>query len=69
MKLTVITGSDGSIIGTARLAAEGNPDAGSGGPVAGPGQSVSEIDVPDEQANVTDPDDFHRRLRDYSSAR
>src|SRR5262245_20915798 len=60
MKITVVTGKGGKIIGTALhapsgdpaigqgspVAGQGSPVAGQGGPVAGPGQSVHVIDLP-----------------------
>ena len=65
MKVTVITDQSGEVIGTARQLREGNPEAGSGGLVAGPGQTVQVIDLPDELQEITDPDEFHSRLRGY----
>ena len=55
MKMTVITGRGGAIIGTARQTAdEGRTPAGSGGPVAGPGQTIHVIDLPTELARIED---------------
>lgn len=65
MKLTVITGKDGTIVATAGHAENGNPDAGEGGPVAGPAQSVHVIDLPKELENTADADGLHRQLKSY----
>ena len=46
MKLTVITGKAGKIIGTYRPAAGAKPEVGNGGPIAGPSQAVRTIDLP-----------------------
>ena len=52
MKLTVITGKAGKIIGTYRPAATSKPEVGTGGPIAGPSQAVRTIDLPKELENV-----------------
>ena len=64
MKLTVITGKGGKIEGVAHQA-KGKPEAGDGGPIAGPGQSVHMIDLPKELENVTDADELHRKLKSH----
>jgi hypothetical protein len=64
MKITVITGKGGKVVGTAHLAT-GKAEAGSGGPVAGPGQTVKVIDLPKELENITDADDLHRKLKSH----
>jgi hypothetical protein len=46
MKLTVITGRAGKIIGTAHADAKRVPGAGAGGPIAGSGQKLQVIDLP-----------------------
>jgi hypothetical protein len=63
MKMTVITDKAGTIVGTARQGAEGQPGAGAGGPVAGPDQTVHVIDVPEELENVEDAGELHSRLQ------
>ena len=64
MKMTVITGRGGKIIGTARQTAdEGRTPAGSGGPVAGPGQSIHVIDLPAELARIEDPEQLFDKLK------
>jgi hypothetical protein len=62
MKVTVITDQNGKVVGTARHIATGNPAAGAGGPVAGPGESVHVIDLPNELENMEDLKEFHRHL-------
>jgi hypothetical protein len=64
MKMTVITGRGGAIIGTARQTAdEGRTPAGSGGPVAGPGQTMHVIDLPTELARIEDPEQLFDKLK------
>jgi hypothetical protein len=65
MKITVITDKQGNIVGTAGKPASRKPDAGTGGPVAGPGQSVREVEVPSELHGVEDVAELHRRLADH----
>lgn len=64
MKMTVITGRGGAIIGTARQTAdEGRTPAGSGGPVAGPGQTIHVIDLPTELARIEDSEQLFDKLK------
>jgi hypothetical protein len=64
MKMTVITGRGGKIIGTARQTDdEGHTPAGSGGPIAGPGQSTHVIDLPSELEKVQDPEQLFAKLK------
>ena len=65
MKLTVITAKGGKIVGTAREAEKGKPEAGVGGPIAVAGQKVQVIDVPKELEGIVDVDEFHRQLKSY----
>jgi hypothetical protein len=65
MKVTVITGTGGKIVGTAHHGITGNPEAGYGGPVAGKAQSASVIDLPAELEGVTDADSLHSRLKSH----
>jgi hypothetical protein len=62
MKISVITDKNGKIIGTAHHGVKGKPEAGHGGPVAGPGQRVHVIDLPNEleKANA---EELHRNLK------
>ncbi len=62
MKIIVVTGQGGKIVGTAHDLRSGNPASGDGGPVAGPGQSVQVVDVPSELEGVKDAGEFHRKL-------
>ncbi|HEY3995916.1 MAG TPA: hypothetical protein VGM40_08145 [Mycobacterium sp.] len=62
MKITVITDDLGNIIGTAGKPASTKPEAGTGGPIAGPGQSIREIDLPRELAGVEDVAELHQKL-------
>jgi hypothetical protein len=64
MKLTVITGAGGKIIGTARQVEKSNPVVGGGGPIAEQGQSVHVIYLPKELEKIQDPEELHRRLRE-----
>jgi len=65
MKITVVTGKDGKIVGTAREADSDKPEAGIGGPLAGPDQSMQTIDLPKELESVTDASELHRRIESY----
>jgi hypothetical protein len=69
MKISVITGKDGKIIGTANHGVKGKPEAGHGGPVAGPGQKVHVIDLPSELEKVTNAEELHRRLKAHLPSR
>ena len=64
MKIKVITDERGNIVGTAGLTAPSKPEAGTGGPFAGPGQSVREVDVPTEFQRM-DAAELHQRLADH----
>ena len=65
MKITVITGRGGKIVGTARHIERGEPAAGIGGPIAGPGQSIHVIDLPRELEKLENPEELHRKLREH----
>ena len=54
MKVTLVIGQGGKIVGTANHVQSSNPAMGDGGPVAGPGQSVHVIDMPRELESVKD---------------
>ena len=61
MKLTVITGRGGKIVGTAQ--ADVKPVVGAGGPVSGSGQKVQVIDLPRDLERITDAKELHQRLK------
>ncbi|HYB80576.1 MAG TPA: hypothetical protein VED43_02765 [Mycobacterium sp.] len=65
MKITVITDERGNVIGTVGKPTSIKPEAGTGGPVAGPGQSIREVEVPKELQGVEDVTELHRRLADH----
>lgn len=65
MKITVITDELGNIVGTAGKPASTKPDAGTGGPVAGPRQSIREVELPKGLAGVEDAAELHRQLADH----
>ena len=65
MKITVVTGKAGKILGTAHHGQAAKPEAGDGGPIAGPGQSVHVIDLPHELEKVEDAGDLHRQLKGH----
>jgi hypothetical protein len=68
MKITVITGKAGKIVGTYRPAPSARPEVGTGGPIAGPGQSVHAIDLPTELESAKSADELHRGLKGHVSA-
>jgi hypothetical protein len=65
MKITVITDDRGNIVGTAGMQASTKPEAGTGGPIAGPGQLVREIELPKELVGVEDVVEVYRRLHQH----
>lgn len=69
MKITVVTGPGGKIVGTGHDVRSGNLAMGHGGPVAGPGQSVHVIDLPSELESIKDAEEFHRKLEPYVPSR
>ena len=69
MKMIVITGKAGKIVGTAIQTEEGKPEAGFGGPIAGPDQNAQVIDLPEALEKITDTDELHRELKTYLGAK
>ena len=66
MKISVITGKDGKIIGTGGYAkGEAGGETGAGGPIAGPGETADQIELPDALGNIQAPDEFHRALEQH----
>jgi hypothetical protein len=63
MRMIVITDEDGNVVGAAGQDVGGRSGSGTGGPGAGPGQTVHVVDVPDELAEVDDVGEFHDGLR------
>jgi len=68
MKLTVITGRGGKIVGTARHT-EGDAAAGRGGPVAGPQQKAHVIDLPRELQKLKSAEELHGALKAHLPGR
>jgi hypothetical protein len=68
MKMIIITGKGGSIVGTALQPERSKPEAGSGGPVAGPDQKIHVIDVPKELEGIKDASELHRKLKSHLDA-
>jgi hypothetical protein len=69
MQVTLVVGNDGKIVGTANHVQSSDPAMGHGGPVAGPGQSLYVIDMPNGLEKVKDAEELHRRLQPYVPAR
>jgi|AmaraimetP72IA01_FD_contig_31_10098625_length_432_multi_7_in_0_out_0_2 hypothetical protein len=69
MKITVVAGKGGKIIGTAHQGIKGKPEAGEGGPIAGPSQTVHVIDLPSELEKLEDAAELHRRLKSHIPSR
>ena len=63
MKLDVIVGRDGKIIGTAQHGIHDRPHAGYGGPVAGPNQTAHVVDIPTELEGLESTEELHRQLK------
>jgi|EndMetStandDraft_8_1072994.scaffolds.fasta_scaffold06677_6 hypothetical protein len=70
MKLTVITGRGGKIVGTAHLdEKKRDPASGFGGPVAGAGQKLLVIDLPKDFERIKDAKELHRRLKTHLASK
>jgi hypothetical protein len=67
MRMTVITNQAGEIVGTARQSVEGAPGSGSGGPVAGPEDTIHDVEVPEDLEQIEDVGELHRRLQSLIS--
>jgi len=65
VKITVIIDEHGKIVGTTGKPTSSKPEAGTGGPVAGPGQSVRQVEVPKELHGEEDVAELHRKLADH----
>jgi hypothetical protein len=65
MKITVITDERGDVIGTAGKPESTKPEAGTGGPVAGPGQKIREVELPKALQGIDDIAELHRKLKDH----
>jgi hypothetical protein len=66
MKILVITGKGEKIIGTAHQVDHvKNPEAGNGGPMAGPRQTAHVIDLPHELEKVESAEELHRGLKKH----
>ena len=71
MKVTVVLDSKGEVVGftpgpaTGLLAGFGT-EAPHGGLLAGPGQEIKEIDVPEEMVSISDFPKLHEHLRHHT---
>jgi len=63
--MTIVIGKDGKIVGTAHEVALSKVEAGYGGPIAGPGQSIRVIDLPKDFEGISDASDLHRKLKNH----
>lgn len=66
MRLTVITKEKGAIVGYApshRIDAAGQPGQVRAGLLAGPGQQMHEVEVPDDFSFTPNVEEVHGRLR------
>ena len=61
----MITDDRSNIVGTAGKRASTNPEAGTGGPIVGPGQSVREIELPKELVGVEDIVELYPKLQEH----
>jgi hypothetical protein len=72
MKITVITRDDGEIVGTVRSTSSTVKSQDKGQIQAEvvplPGQVMLELDVPDDIMRIENPDELHRRVKDYRSS-
>jgi hypothetical protein len=68
MRYTIITDQSGNLVGSVKgdVLSEKQGDV-EATLVAGPGQRLHHIDVEDEIAKVTDPDEMHKKLAPYLS--
>ncbi|HEY2159327.1 MAG TPA: hypothetical protein VGH33_27115 [Isosphaeraceae bacterium] len=68
MKITVVTGPDGKVIGTMRHPSDlpkGQPRMGL---IAGPGQRLHELDLPAALEKITSGDELHHALAEHLRA-
>jgi hypothetical protein len=69
MKMTVITDTKGNVIGTtqghAKDHAKPSTEGWSAALVAGPGQQLHEVDLPEEVAKLKDSEELHRQVKTY----
>jgi hypothetical protein len=72
MKMTIITADSGELVGAMEghsahpdTSKAGGRDEFRAGLVAGPGQMLHEIEVPEELRAVKDPDEFGNRLMSH----
>ena len=56
VKITAITDAKGNLVAAQEAQIRGEHDAGL---LAGPGQTLHELDVPEDVLQVQDPDKFH----------
>jgi hypothetical protein len=65
MRITVITDSDGRILGTAASPEAGAQTQPVSRLIAGPGQTAHEIDLPDALGEFGSAEDFHDEVRGH----
>ena len=64
MKTYVVVRADGEVVGTARIPEEAPEGAPTGGRITpSPGQTVHELDLPDEILRIEDVKEFHEAVR------
>jgi hypothetical protein len=61
MKVTVITGSGGKIVGTMQHSQPS--DGPTVTPIPGKGQKAVELDIPNNEAKFTSAEEFHQTLK------
>ena len=68
MKITVVTGPDGKVVGTVRHPSSPGKGAPRIGLVPGPGQYLHEIELPAQLEKVESGDELHRALAEHLKA-
>lgn len=63
MKMTIVTGPKGELVATSRATADQRGVQ--AGLMAGPGQKLHEVEVPDEIAEIRDAAELHTKLAQY----
>lgn len=65
MKITVVADKEGNVLGTYRQEGKAHAEGPTFRLIAGPNQSLHELDLPAEYENVASPHELHRRLGQY----
>ena len=65
MKITVITDQEGRILGTARQMRPSHEGQAAAGLIAGPGQTIRDIELPRQLEEIESPEALHAALEEH----